>query len=212
VYSFTGAHDGHNPTQVLVGNDGNLYGIARGGVFGGGVVFQLTFTGGQWTPTVAHAFGGIDNDSGPGYLVQDSAGNLYGIASNGYLEHGAIFVLLKTGSGWGFSQTVVYSDEFDALNNLAIDSAGNLYGTGEAYSTIAGAGDYKNPGYYLSYASYIFKASYANGNWRFQAVVSLPNQILDSSGNLATDTSGNVYGTTSGCGTNNFGTMWQLSP
>ena len=65
---------------MLVGNDGNLYGVAGGGIYGSGVVFQLTFSGGQWTETVLHAFTGESGDgSDPAYLVQDSAGNLYGI-------------------------------------------------------------------------------------------------------------------------------------
>ena len=58
LYSFTAGNDGIAPTQVLAGNDGNLYGVAGGGVFHNGVVFQLTPSGGQWTQSVVHAFGG----------------------------------------------------------------------------------------------------------------------------------------------------------
>ena len=72
LYSFTGGNDA-TPTQVLVGNDGNLYGVASGGVSRGGVVFQLTPSGGRWTESVIHPFG-FEGDapcvSGPGQRRQ----------------------------------------------------------------------------------------------------------------------------------------------
>jgi uncharacterized repeat protein (TIGR03803 family) len=214
LYSFSGANDGTTPTQLLVGNDGNLYGVASGGIHGDGVVFQLTPSGGQWTQSVVYAFGGMDGDNSPGYLVQDSAGNLYGIAaySLNLPVHGAIFTLVKTGSSWVFSQTIVIHNEIDVLNNLAIDAAGNLYGTGEDFSTINGGGVYKGPGIYDSYDSYIFKASYSSNGWQYEDVEYLTNEVFPSAGALAFDSGGNLYGTTSGCGTNSSGTAWQLSP
>lgn len=214
LYSFTGGTDGFAPTQVLVGNDGNLYGVAGGGLFRDGIVFQLTSSGGQWTLRLVHTFGGVDGDNTPAYLVQDSAGNLYGVASHGAPppEHGAIFALVKTGSGWSFSQTVVQHNEFDVLNNLAIDSAGNLYGTGYDFSTIAGGRSHQSPGIYQSYDSYIFKASPGGGSWSYQDLLYLSDQALGSRGNLALDPSGNLYGGTGNCGTYNSGTVWRLSP
>jgi len=210
LYSFTGANDGTTPTQVLAGNDGNLYGIAGGGMFSEGVVFQLTSSGGQWTQSVIHAFGS-EGDSSPAYLVQDGAGNLYGIAENISDLSGVIFAVLKTGSGWGFNQYLVKHNEFDGLNNLTIDTAGNLYGTGYDGSMFRGSRN-KSPGEGDSHDSYIFKASYANGSWNYEDLEYLSNQSLDSSGSLALDTSGNLYGTTDDCGTYNSGTVWQLSP
>ncbi len=207
LYSFTGGTEGSTPIQVLVGNDGNLYGIASGTFPGNGFVFQLTPSGGQWTESVLHAFNGADG-SAPGSLVQDSAGNLYGITNSSSSLHGVIFTLQKTGSGWGFSEYIVQHSEFDVLNNLAIDAAGNLYGTGYDGSNFAPI----NCGGYPCHDSYIFKASYAGGGWNYQDLEYLDDQVLPSSGNLALDTSGNLYGTTHDCGTNGSGTVWQLSP
>ena len=213
LYSFTGGNNG-NPSEVLVGNDGNLYGVA-GGVFpSNGVVFQLTLSGGQWTESVIHTFGS-DGDSGPSYLVQDSAGNLYGIVSisTDFGPGGAIFVLQKTGSGWTFSENPVqHSCEpqehpYEYLNNLAIDAAGNLYGTGAGGETA----DKRSPGLEGCSYSYIFKASYSNG-WNYQDLDFLLDTFFQTSGSLALDSSGNLYGTTNDCGTNNAGTVWQLSP
>ncbi len=199
LYSFTGGNDGSGPTQVLVGNDGNLYGVASGGgMDGNGVVFQLTPSAGQWIESVLHAFSGFYGDgSDPAYLVQDSAGNLYGVVGS----PAAIFVLEKTSSGRSFSEYLVIQGygTIGSLNNLAIDASGQLYGTG---------GGYVVDSYVFSF---IFKASY-DGAWHYQNLDYLLNQFFPSSGSLALDTSGNLYGTTSYCGTNNSGTVWQLSP
>jgi len=212
LYSFTGGNDGTGPTQVLVGSDGNLYGVAGGGAFHDGVVFQLTPSGGQWTQRVLRAFGSL-GASGPASLVQDNAGNLYGIASfAGYYGSAVIFVLEKTSLGWNYSMYLVDHNEFDVLNNLTIDSAGNLYGTGYDYSNFSGSRHNMSPGGNLTHDSYIFKASYTSGLWNYQDLRYLPETYFFTSGALALDSNGNLYGTTTGCGSNNSGTVWQLSP
>ena len=170
----------------------------------------MTPSGGQWTESVVYPFGS-EGDYSPGYLVQDSAGNLYGIASNSLPAHGVVFVLQKTGSGWNFNQFIVDHNEFDILNNLTIDAAGNLYGTGYDGSTFLNRRNNPGPGD-VTHDSYIFKAWYASDGWHYEDLEYLPNQYFPSSGSLAIDPSGNLYGTTSGCGTNNAGTVWQLAP
>ena len=81
LYSFTGGNDGTTPTQVLAGNDGNLYGVASGGISRGGVVFQLTPSGGQWTENTLHSFH-YEDGFYPSSLVQDGGGDLYGIVQS----------------------------------------------------------------------------------------------------------------------------------
>jgi uncharacterized repeat protein (TIGR03803 family) len=197
LYTFTGGTDGSSPTQVLVGNDGRLYGIATGG---GGAVFQLTSSGGHWTESVIHDFSD-EQDEEAAYLVQDSAGNLYGI-SNSFFQ-GAIFTLQKNGSVWAFDEFIVQHEEFDDLNNLAIDVAGSLYGTG--------VGNIQDEPF--AYVTYIFKASYnASQGWAYADINYLGQQEFFAGGPLALDSSGNLYGTTSTCGANGYGTVWQLSP
>jgi hypothetical protein len=187
-----------------------------GGIYANGVVFQLTRSGGQWTESVVHSF----EITNPRYLVQDSAGILYGIDS-AYFTTGEIFALQRTGSGWTFSEypptdSPGHSDPpgdfpYGDFTQLTIDTAGALYGTGYAGTTYVrspGSG----PAAPESYETFIFKASYANGNWQYQNLRVLDEQYFPSSGSLALDASGNLYGTTAGCGTNGYGAVWQLSP
>ena len=208
LYTFTGGSDGGAPTQVLVGNDGNLYGVANGVHFQPGVVFQLTPSGGRWTESVLHTF---TTEGTPSSLVQDSAGNLYGIASS--FPNAIIFMLEKTNSGWTISEYFVRHDgEFDVLNNLAIDAAGKLYGTGFGGTNFAGSFGKTSPDGQLSYYSYIFKAWNDSDGWHYQDLDFLDNQYFPAGGSLGLDTRGNLYGTTSGCGAYGDGTVWQLSP
>jgi uncharacterized repeat protein (TIGR03803 family) len=222
LYSFTGHNDGGAPTEVLMGNHGNLYGVAGGGFSHDGVVFQLTPSGGQWTEGIVHTFTGY-YPGGDGYdpsaLVQDGAGNLYGIAA--VFESGAIFALQRTGSGWTFSEysptdSPGHSDPpglipYGDLTQLTIDTAGTLYGTGY-YGTMEVRSPGNGPVAADSYETFIFKASYASGNWQYQNLRVLDEQYFASSGSLAVDANGNLYGTTASCGTYGVGAVWQLSP
>ena len=79
LYSFTGGTDGANPyANVIQDWAGNLYGTTfLGGADGAGVVFKVDPRGHE---TVLHTFtGGADGGYSYAGLIQDSAGNLYGI-------------------------------------------------------------------------------------------------------------------------------------
>jgi uncharacterized repeat protein (TIGR03803 family) len=55
LYSFTGGSDGGGPTTLLLGNDGNLYGMAgRGGANASGVVFSLSPSESGWSESVLY--------------------------------------------------------------------------------------------------------------------------------------------------------------
>ncbi len=216
LYSFVGGTDSI-PTQVLVGNDGNLYGVTNGTYPNNGTVFELTPSGGQWTEIVLHAFSGTGGDgSQPSYLVQDSAGNLYGIV--GGFTASALFVLEKTRSGWAFSENIVYhrcepgGAGYDALKNLAIDAGGKLYGTGTGADGTASKLGRSSPGDGVCFYNYIFKAWHDSSGWHYQDLDFLDNTYFDSGGSLALDSSGKLYGTTLYCGAYNSGTVWQVSP
>ncbi len=70
-------------------NEGSLYGIASGGQYDLGSVFELvptTIPGGTWSENILHSFaGGSDGDAPTaiGDVIFDKAGNLYGVTPLG---------------------------------------------------------------------------------------------------------------------------------
>ena len=211
VHNFTGGNDGAYPGDVLVGSNGNLYGTAIGGAYGVGVVFELSRSAAGWTEKVLHNFEGANDGGYPRYLVQDGAGNLYGLVTRDY--DGAIFVLQKTGQSWLLNEYVVYPlyGTGSTLQNLTIDSLGNLYGTGQGVPTCLGQQCLSGASPTSRYG-FVFKASYDSNGWHYQDLVDLVGEGFPTSGPLALDSQGNLYGTTYPCGMYGHGTAWRLSP
>ena len=192
LYSFQCVTDGAYPENGLVrDSSGNLYGTtnAGGGSDAYGTVFQVTPGGAE---TVLHSFAGSPSDGAYpqfGSLTLDAAGNLYGTTySGGEFGWGAVYKLTPTGT-----ETVLYSfcanssngcpDGSEPYGGMALDSAGNLYGT--AYS----GGTQR--------AGVVFKLT-PRGT---ESVLHDFGAFGDGSsptGNLTRDASGNLYGTTGG--------------
>ena len=82
VYIFGAvANDASNPAGLLMGTNGNLYGVTSGGGDGSGTVFALTppaSPGGTWTETVLYRFPFNGETSGPSSLGVGPQGALYG--------------------------------------------------------------------------------------------------------------------------------------
>ena len=143
LYSFTGGLDGCSPTGVVLDAAGNLLGATGGGgdpgnCTGYGVIFKLDPEGNF---TVLHSFGGGDG-SGPGPLILDLQGNLYGTTQEGGAGDlclggcGTVFELSPNRDGT-WTETLLYSfcslescaDGREPLAGLVRDDNGNLYGT-----------------------------------------------------------------------------------
>jgi len=78
VHDFTGGRDGANPVNgFVIDAAGSLYGTtSSGGLYGNGVALKINA---QHVDTVLYAFkGGQDGSSPQGFLIFDTAGNLYG--------------------------------------------------------------------------------------------------------------------------------------
>jgi uncharacterized repeat protein (TIGR03803 family) len=134
LHSFSGGADGVTPSQIVLDAAGNIYGTTlHGGTGctngGCGTIFKLSRNqgGNGWTETVIYnaAIGGTPS----GALVLDNAGNLYWA---GAYFNGTALVSELTPSGGAWTESILYT--FSTSTNsyipgLAIDAAGNLYGT-----------------------------------------------------------------------------------
>jgi uncharacterized repeat protein (TIGR03803 family) len=133
LHNFTGP-DGECPAAGLTADAaGNFYGTTlQGGSANGGVVFKLDAAGNY---TLLHSFQGPDGAAPFGGVIADSTGTLYGTASFGGTANpgtdccGVVFKIDTAGQ-----LTVLHSfsggaDGGTPTGSLALDSAGNLYGT-----------------------------------------------------------------------------------
>jgi uncharacterized repeat protein (TIGR03803 family) len=156
LYTFQGVADGAQPQAgVILDSAGHLYGTAdQGGNANGcvynqdpgcGVVFTLRpSSSGEWTEQVIATFEpdangnpGTTGGSPAGSLVFDSAGNIYGTASQGGAGNGVVFKLSKS-SPTKWNETELYSfnglsEGAGPVSNIVVGPTGNLFGT-----TIAG--------------------------------------------------------------------------
>jgi uncharacterized repeat protein (TIGR03803 family) len=198
VHNFTGGHDGGDPLNGFTADPaGNLYGTAStGGASNNGVVFKINVKGGE---TVLHGFKGGKDGSGPqGFLVRDTAGNLYGTTTaGGTYGWGTVFEITGT------KETVLYSfggngDGASPQAGLTMDTAGNLYGT-------TSAGGSKGNGT-------VFTLVPSDGSWTESVLYSFGTGTDGQVpvGGVSLDAAGNVYGTASAGGSYGYGTVFQL--
>jgi uncharacterized repeat protein (TIGR03803 family) len=221
LYSFcsrTNCADGKDPTAGLTFDQaGNLYGTTYGGGAhtDNGTVFQLTPNqNGGWTEHVLHSFCSRTNCADGWYpsagLIFDQAGNLYGTTlAGGAQTYGTVFQLTPNQNG-GWTEHVLYSfcsrtncaDGTLPYAGLIFDQVGNLYGTtytGPSGGTVFQLTPNQSGGWTEHVLhSFCSRTNCADGEFPFAGL------ILDRAGNL--------YGTTVAGGTQNFGTVFQLTP
>lgn len=211
LYSFYGApSDGQYP-QGIVADAGfnHLFGVTfKGGNndcddAGCGTVFELTRSGSNWTETILHTFtDGADGAWPLGPPIMDSAGNLYGTSSGAFVSPGTVWELSPTENGWVFTVLYTFSGGSNRgpYGGIAMDTAGNLYGTTNA----EGAYDEGN----------IFKLGQSHGVWTYTDLHDFTggNDGAAPEGAPTVDTNGNVFGTASGGGLYGIGgVVWEIT-
>jgi uncharacterized repeat protein (TIGR03803 family) len=133
LHEFNGANDGRNPEAKLLRDAvGDLYGTTFvGGANGQGTVYKVDSTGAEvvlFTFTDVNVTGGFS--SAP--LIQDQAGNLYGIAEGGTGGAGIVFKLSPEGKEtilFAFQGCLFCHNPRVPSGGLLMDKSGNLYGT-----------------------------------------------------------------------------------
>jgi len=148
-----------------------------------------------WNETILYSFAGPPDGWDPGYnLIQDAAGNLYGITGwGGVFGWGTVFELSLQNGVW--VETILHSfggngDGGQPGGSLVMDKAGNLYGT--AHGVV----------YELT--------PDGQGNWA-ETILKAFKYPGTPFGGLALDGTGRLYGVASP-GLHSFGLVYRLSP
>jgi uncharacterized repeat protein (TIGR03803 family) len=222
-HTFTEGTDGGLPQSgVIVDRAGNFYGTTY---WGGntvncpypspltcGTIFKVSSKG---VETVLYAFCQTQNCPDgywpSGGLIEDGAGNLYGMTSRGGANNGGtVFKLTPNGTEtviYSFCQTQNCLDGYAPSGGLIMDSAGNFYGTAGGGANGAGTVFKLTPGGMITVLY-----SFGGGS---DGDVPLGSLIADGAGNL--------YGTTlyggnpTNCPAGEFypagcGTVFKLAP
>ena len=209
IHTFTGGNDGANGSagRMLL-QHGRLYGaVTAGGMYGSGVVFELSpTTVGEWDFRTLYSFHGQPDGSFPyGALLRAASGKIYGTTYYGGQNGiGAVYELSPRSVG-EWNERIIYSfqtgsDGNSPISNLVSDAAGNLYGT----TSEGGLG-----------SGTIFKlAPIGGGHWTESVVHSFagPPDGGFSYNGMVVDPSGNFYGATVHGGTHDDGSVYQFTP
>ena len=201
LYSFGNTpNDGNSPQAGLVqGNDGNFYGTTySGGSSGYGTVYKIGSSG---TYTNLYSFtGDADGISPFGGLVQGSDGDFYGTTSA--FGYSTVFRISPSGN-----YATLYrfgSSSYDGMSpegTLVQGNDGSFYGTasegGTSTNCPQGCGT-------------LFEISPSGNYTNLYYFGNFPNDGITPEGALVQGTNGNFYGTTTGGGANNAGTVFIL--
>jgi len=209
IHTFTGGDDGATGSagRMLL-QQGRLYGAATvGGLYGSGVVFELTPTAvGEWDFRALYSFHGQPDGSFPyGALLRGPLGKIYGTTYYGGENGiGAVYELSPRQVG-EWDGRVIYSfqtgsDGNSPISNLVRDVAGNLYGT----TSEGGLG-----------SGTIFKLTPIGGGQWTESVVhpfeGPPDGGFSYNG-MVVDRFGNFYGATVHGGTDDDGCVYKFTP
>ncbi|HEV3306778.1 MAG TPA: choice-of-anchor tandem repeat GloVer-containing protein [Candidatus Sulfotelmatobacter sp.] len=216
---------GYGPQASLIfDNAGNLYGTrSTEGTFGDGTVFELSpAAGGGWNEGSVHSFNGTDGDYPENTLIM-AGGYLYGTTNfGGTYGYGAVFAFVPIGGGWleRMLHSFKHSKQdgmYPSLGSLAIDAAGNIYGT------TAGGGANVSPECPTGCGTVFEVSPHGSDLWTEKILHNFDYNGADGifpDAGVILDAAGNLYGTTHEGGTGSCkikvvvgcGTLFELSP
>ena len=195
IHTFSGIADGSHPIGGLIlANDGYFYGVTNeGGASDEGTVFRMN-TGGSLT--MLHDFAGGNDGAFPlGPLVEGRDGNFYGALLAGS-EGGAVFSMTPGGVVTLLHNFSYATDGYQPSGGLIQGSDGSFYGTAD-YDGPDGGGT-------------LFKIT-SGGTFSVIHPLNPDPEGMNPPDGLTLGTDGNFYGTASGGGANNDGTIYELT-
>ena len=208
LYSFPNyTNDGSKPSSLIVGSDGNFYGTTFiGGNSNYGTVFRITPAGAE-TVVLYSFLGGSDGELPSASLAEGSDGNFYGTTPfGGSSRDGTIFRITPSGD-----ETVLYSFPGGTKNGanpytaLIQGDDGSFYGT-----TQAGGNENNNP--CGGGCGSLFKITPTGNETTLYLFAASTMDGALPAGSLIQGSDGNFYGTTSGGGQFDGGTVFQITP
>jgi uncharacterized repeat protein (TIGR03803 family) len=206
-YFYDGAAPGNNTPAV--DSAGNVYGTTETGGNGcanNGTVWELSpVQGGGWNYAIIHYMNGDADCCANAGGALDSGGNFY------YAEGGGQIVELVKSQGYALqylyqpqncNQQSCPTGNYDTV---AFDKTGNLYW---ASWSLSPAGNYAGAVSELS--------PNGQGGWNLAILYGFPKDGQEGGvgpwADVMVDASGNVYGTCTGGGSHNEGTVWEITP
>lgn len=198
-FSNFNCREGDQPQGLALGIDGNYYGMTCcGGTGNGGTIFKLT-PNAKLTVLYNFTLDGSSGSSPVGTLVQGIDGNLYGATYSGGTvnSYGTVFKITSDGT-----LTTLYQFDFthgaQPYAGLVLAADGNFYGT-----TCTGGAAGQGTVYQITSQGNLTVIHSFGGHSRDP---SCPTTSLT----LGAD--GNFYGTTLQGGSNNYGTVFRVTP
>ena len=228
----------HGP--LLMDAAGNIYGTSGSGTgkYGFGTVFRLSPSGGRWHHTTLYNFSNARQlgVKPMGALIMDTAGNLYGTASEGgRLNHagGTAFELMPPaggGNAWKI-KILYYFCAYRGCPDGATPHAGLTYagaasglpydGVSPLFGTTYDGGKYGHNCIGFEGCGAAYRLSFDGAVWKEDVLYTFCSEARcqdgdGPSGELAMDGQGNLFGTTEGggmgkCESPSCGTVFELS-
>ena len=206
LYSFTkDSAAGEDPSSSLVRDpEGNLYGIALGGTYGRGIVFDLGNTGQE---SVLYNFKGSDGDGDvpDSMSFRDAAGNLFGTTfQGGAYSFGTVFKLDTQGA-----ETIVYNFCRKTPCTKGAYPGGVIPGkNGSMYGITYAGGNFSCE---ITGCGTVFKINHSGDLTLLHAFGGANGDGQNPNAGLVLDESGNVYGTTMWGGTDGRGVVFKMT-
>jgi uncharacterized repeat protein (TIGR03803 family) len=184
VASFNGANGELPNGNVVLDDNGNVYGTTnQGGAYGRGNVFEWVRGSGNLVSLVD--FDGSNGSQPANGLVRDRFGNIFGTEYG--FSSGPDFVFKLSGEAHVFSTIATLNTSSSGVGNLAVDAAGNIYGT-----TDTG----------------VFEI--ASGTSIVTTLATFSGSQNGSGRDVAVDANGNVFGTTYRGGALFVGSVYEI--
>lgn len=189
-----------------------LFGTANlGGANNKGIAYKLSPNGSGWTYQVLHGFSSSTKSAYPGPLVVDPSGNLFGVTYMG-AKYGAGALYRLAAGTWkettlhNFCAEPNCADGNGGFGRLAIDAAGNLFGT--AFEGGSGSNCQEPSG-----CGVVFERTAGS---KYKVIYDFCSKTnckdgTEPAAGLNLDAGGTLFGTTHIGGTGNLGVVFTLS-